>query len=149
MTSSGDRQAATAVIAALVQAWERNDADAYGALFTEDATYTTFVGTYYRGRRDIVASHKALFEKFLAGTKLADEIVDVRLLGPDTVVITGRGDTYKGAKPKKLTKVQTYTMIRESDGQWRIAAFHNTKRKPLLEAISFKFAPDTAPAGGA
>ncbi|MEU5959036.1 hypothetical protein [Streptomyces sp. NPDC047525] len=43
-------------------------------------------------------------------------------------------------------RVQTYTLVREQDGQWRIAAFHNTKRKPLMEAISFKAAPALVPA---
>lgn len=112
----------------------------------ENATYITFVGTYYLGRRDIVESHRILFGKYLKGTRLADEILDIRFYGPDTAVVTGRGDTYKAGRPKKLTKIQTYTLVRESDGRWRIAAFHNTKRKPLMEAISFKTAPGLIPA---
>jgi hypothetical protein len=56
----------------LVAAWDRGDAEAYGALFTEDASYLSFVGTVYRGRRDIPENHRALFAKFLKGTKLAD-----------------------------------------------------------------------------
>ncbi|MWA08309.1 SgcJ/EcaC family oxidoreductase [Streptomyces sp. BA2] len=146
MPTTDDRNAVTTVIASLVDAWRRHDADAYGAHFTQDATYVTFVGTYYQGRRDIIDSHRTLFAKFLKGTQLADEILDIRFYGPDTAVITGRGDSYKGSKPKKLTKVQTYTLVREPDGQWRIAAFHNTKRKPLMEAISFKAAPALVPA---
>jgi hypothetical protein len=63
-------------------------------------------------------------------------------------VVNGRGDTYKGRRPEKLGKVQTYTLVREGDGQWRIAAFHNTKRKPLMEAASFRFAPGLVPAAG-
>ncbi|OON82630.1 SgcJ/EcaC family oxidoreductase [Streptomyces tsukubensis] len=146
MPATDDRSAVTAVITSLIDAWRRHDADAYGAQFTEDATYVTFVGTYYRGRRDIIESHRTLFATFLKGTRLADEILDIRFYGPDTAVITGRGDSYKGGKPKKPTKVQTYTLVREQDGRWRIAAFHNTKRKPLMEAISFKTAPTLVPA---
>ncbi|HVK24562.1 MAG TPA: SgcJ/EcaC family oxidoreductase [Actinokineospora sp.] len=139
-------EAITALIDDLTDAWARHDADAYGALFTEDATYISYVGTYYRGRADIVNSHRTLWSKFLSGTRLADEILDIRFLGQDTAVVTGRGDTYKGTRPAKLTKVQTYTVVREND-RWRIAAFHNTKRKPLMEAFSFKVAPGLAPAG--
>ncbi|MFI6896115.1 SgcJ/EcaC family oxidoreductase [Streptomyces sp. NPDC050256] len=146
MPTTNDRDAVTEVIASLIEAWRRHDADAYGAQFTQDATYITFTGTYYQGRSDIIDSHRALFAKFLKGTRLADEILDIRFYGPDTAVITGRGDNHKGSKPKKLTKVQTYTLVRESDGQWRIAAFHNTKRKPLMETISFKAAPGLVPA---
>ncbi len=140
-----DRTAAiTAVLDSLAEAWARGDGDAYGAHFTEDATYITFVGTRYQGRDDIVGSHQALFAKFLKGTKLAHELVDLRFLSADTAVATTRGDTYKGEHPKKLTKVQTYTLVRQ-DGRWLIAAFHNTQRKPLMEAISFRFAPDARP----
>jgi len=139
-----DQTSVTEVIDSLADAWARGDADAYGAHFTEDATYITFVGTLYQGRDDIADSHRALFAKFLQGTRLAHEVVDVRFLGQDAAVLTTRGDTYKGAHPKKLTKVQTYTLVREGD-RWLIAAFHNTQRKSLMESISFRFAPETKP----
>ncbi|MER5785541.1 SgcJ/EcaC family oxidoreductase [Streptomyces mobaraensis] len=145
-TITTDRQAVIDVIDRLKEAWARHDADAYGAEFTEDATYITFVGTYYRGRRDIVESHRVLFATHLKGTRLADDLLDVRFPAPGAAVVTSRGDTCKGAVPKKPAKVQTYTLVREEGGRWRIAAFHNTRRKPLLEAISFKTAPGLAPA---
>lgn len=144
-----------AVLDRLVSAWERHDAEAYGELFTEDATYITYIGTFYQGRRDIVESHRTLFAGFLKGTRLADEILDVRFYGPGVAVVNGRGDTYKGKRPAKLSKIQTYTLVRDTDdgavggtegGEWRIAAFQNTKRKPLMEAVSYRFAPGLAPA---
>lgn len=46
----------------LVQSSQSEDASAQ---FTEDATYVTFVGTYYQGRRDIVESHRSLLAKYL------------------------------------------------------------------------------------
>ncbi|GGL22516.1 SgcJ/EcaC family oxidoreductase [Nocardia jinanensis] len=149
MTTQDDKAAIIAVMAEMSSTWARHDADAYGALFTQDATYVTFVGTYYSGRADIVECHRALFAKFLKNTELAGEITDIRFFGPDTAVVTGRGDTYKGAtapRVSKLSKVQTCTFVREADGRWRVAAFHNTQRKPLMEAISFKTAPGTIPA---
>ncbi|MFE3557306.1 SgcJ/EcaC family oxidoreductase [Streptomyces sp. NPDC059193] len=149
MTTQDQRSEITAVMVQLNDAWGRMDADGYGALFTEDATYVTFVGTYYSGRADIVESHRTLFSKFLKNTRLAGEIIDIRFYGPDTAVVTGRGDTYKGSrapKTSKLSKLQTTVLVREGDGQWRIAAFHNTQRKPLMEAISFKTAPGLIPA---
>jgi uncharacterized protein (TIGR02246 family) len=145
MITTDDRAAIYAVITALLDAWARHDADAYAALFTEDATYITFVGTRYQGRREIAESHRALWANFLKGTRLADQILDVRFYEPDTTVVTSRGDTYKGQRPKKLMKVQTYILVRESDGHWRIAAFQNTKRKPLFEAIMFRSTPETRP----
>jgi uncharacterized protein (TIGR02246 family) len=144
MIDTNQTAAITAVIDSLADAWARGDADAYGAHFTQDATYVTFVGTLYRGRQDITDSHRALFAKFLKGTTLAHEVLDVRLLGTDAAVLTSRGDTVKGTQAKKLTKVQTYTLVREGD-RWLVAAFHNTQRKALMESISFRFAPETRP----
>ncbi|WP_328408250.1 SgcJ/EcaC family oxidoreductase [Nocardia sp. NBC_00403] len=131
----------------LTGAWGRGDADAYGAVFTEDATYTSYVGTYYQGRADIAEGHRALFDGFVNGTKLADSILGIRFYGPDTAVVTSRGDTYKGdpKSPEDLSKTQTYTMVRQ-DGRWLIAAFHNTQRKNVMERISFLYDPDTRPA---
>jgi uncharacterized protein (TIGR02246 family) len=139
-----DPTAVTDVIDSLAEAWARHDADAYGEHFTDDATYVTFVGTRYQGRREIADSHRALFSSFVKGTKLAHEVLDLRFLGPDTAAVTTRGDTHKGATPKKLSKIQTYVLVREGD-RWLVAAFHNTKRKPLMERIMFRSAPAAAP----
>ncbi|MFE2329281.1 SgcJ/EcaC family oxidoreductase [Streptomyces sp. NPDC059385] len=141
-----DVAAVQAVLTQLVGAWERHDAEAYGALFTEDATYITYVGTFYQGRRDIVESHHTLFAGFLKGTRLADETLGIRFYGTGLAVVNGRGDTYKGKRPEKLAKVQTYTLVLEGDGQWRIAAFQNTQRRPVMEKVSFLLSPGTIPA---
>lgn len=144
-TIEQDRDDVLAVLRELADAWGRHDADAYGALFTDDAGYTTFVGTTYLGRAAIVESHRALFGKYLKGTRLADEIVDVRFPTGDTAVVISRGDTYKGTPPKRLRKAQTYLLARQADGGWRIAAFQNTKRNALLESIQSRSLPATAP----
>jgi uncharacterized protein (TIGR02246 family) len=79
--------------------------DAYAALFTEDATYITFVATRYQGRRAIAESHRALWAKFLKGTRLDDQMLDVRFCGPGAAVVTSRGDTSKGKQaPRKLNE---------------------------------------------
>lgn len=135
----------TDVIGAMASAWERGDADAYGALFTEDASYTIFVGTVYHGRHDITESHRVLFTRFLKGTKLAVGKSHVRYYGPDMAIINSTGDTYKGRPPRKLTKVQTLTLVRQADDGWLIAAFHNTQRKAWMEAISSRIAPQLRP----
>lgn len=142
---TGDRDAVCALLSSLARAWGGADADAYGALFTQDATYTTYVGTHYQGRDDITEAHRALFGGFVKGTKLADSVLGIRFLGPDAAVVTSRGDTYTGGGPGDLSKVQTYTLTREGDGQWRIAAFQNTKRQSVMEKISFVLSPGTVP----
>jgi len=85
-----------------------------------------------------------LFDSFLKGTRLASEILGIRFHGAETAVVTTRGDTYKN-KPGKLRKLQTFTIVR-TNGEWRIAAFQNTMHKRLMEALSFRFRPDSRPA---
>lgn len=142
-----DGEAVCATLDALTAAWGAGDADAYGRQFTENATYTTYVGTHYEGRADITEGHRALFRDFVKGTKLAASYLDMRFLGKDVVLLTGRGDDYTGARPEpaELSKVQTYTLVRDADGVWRIAAFHNTQRQNVMERFSFLYSPGTAP----
>ncbi|WP_157249378.1 SgcJ/EcaC family oxidoreductase [Nonomuraea typhae] len=133
------------VIARSQEAWNRGDGAAYGACFTADATDVTFVGTLYQGGGEVGRAHQALFDSFLKGTKLTVEIVGIRRYGADAAVVVTRGDVAKGT-PKKLSKLATYTVVREADGQWRIAAVQKTQRKPLMEAVSFLFKPASKPA---
>ncbi|MBD2898574.1 SgcJ/EcaC family oxidoreductase [Actinomadura nitritigenes] len=140
-----DTDAIRALFEQLTDAWDRGDGAAYGACFTADATYITYVGTLYRGAEEIGTAHQALFDSFLKGTKLACEIVDIRMTTPDSAVVITRGDTYKKA-PGKLKKLQTNTAVRGADGRWRLAAFQNTLHKSLMEAVSFRFQPATKPA---
>ncbi|WP_412520081.1 SgcJ/EcaC family oxidoreductase [Actinomadura madurae] len=139
-----DTAAIKTLFARLTAAWDAGDGAAYGACFTPDASYITYVGTLYRGAEEIGAAHQALFDSFLKGTRLACEIVDIRLTTPDTAVVITRGDTYKKA-PGKLKKLQTNTVVRDTGGEWRLAAFQNTLHKSLMEAASFKFQPATKP----
>ncbi|MDI1461327.1 SgcJ/EcaC family oxidoreductase [Catellatospora sp. KI3] len=141
---TADRDAVSAVLDAISRAWDAADADAFGRAFTEDASYITFVGTEYRGRADITESHRALFRAFTKGTRLIGEITSLRFPGPDTAVAVGRGDTYKRRPPAEPSKIQTFVLVRQPDG-WRVAAFHNTRRRPLMEAMQFRFAPATRP----
>ncbi|NUS93470.1 MAG: SgcJ/EcaC family oxidoreductase [Nocardia sp.] len=142
-------RADTADINALLQrtqdAWDRGDGTAYGACFTADATDITYMGTVYRGGPEIGRAHGALFDSFLKGTRLTLEIIEIRWYGSDTAVVVTRGESAK-ARPAKLGKLATYTVIRDTDGQWRIAAVQKTRHRPLLEAVTFELRPATRPA---
>ena len=60
-----DEMAVRQLFQAQMAAWDAGDAEAYGALFTEDADYLAFDGVNQKGRAAIIAGHKPLFEKFL------------------------------------------------------------------------------------
>ncbi|MEQ3553749.1 SgcJ/EcaC family oxidoreductase [Pseudonocardia nematodicida] len=141
-----EHRAVCATIGSLTTAWNAGDADAYGAAFTPDATYTSWVGTHYAGREDVVESHRALFGGLLSGTRLVDRYLSVRFVRPDVAVVSTRGDTYDGDEPPSVPgKVQTYIVVRDG-GTWSVAAFHNTARRPVMERIQFLFEPASRPA---
>lgn len=123
-------------LSGMTNAWDRMDADTYGAQFTKSAT---------KGHRGITEGYRVLFNGFVKDTKLADSCLAIRFYGPATAIVTTRCDTCEGApkKPGELSKTQTCTLIRDTDDTWRIAAFHSTKRQRVMERISFLFDADT------
>lgn len=44
-------------------------------------------------------------------------------------------------RPRRLGKLATYTVVRDTGGQWRIAAVQKTRHKPFTEAVSFLAQP--------
>lgn len=147
-TAQDDIAAIRALLAQACEAWNRGDGAAYGELFTADATDVTYVGTVYTGGEEIGRAHQALFDSFLKGSRLTVEILEIRRYGSDAAVVVTRGDAHKG-EPRRLGKLATYTLVRESGGRWRIAAVQKTKRNGLMEAFSFRAQPATRPASRA
>jgi uncharacterized protein (TIGR02246 family) len=117
----------------LAEAWNRNDGAAYAAAFTEDCDYVAFDGTHLRGREQNARHHDRLFDGVLRGTRLVYEDVSVRFLTPDVAVMHGYGSVlmpWQSTVPRSRRSIQTYVVVKQ-DGAWRIAAFHNTRVRPL------------------
>ncbi|MCU1681144.1 MAG: hypothetical protein JWQ81_1883 [Amycolatopsis sp.] len=116
----------------MAQAWNDGDATAYANLFTEDADYVTFFGMNMPGRAAIEASHRALFEGLLKGSKLIGSDVQpkVRFLRPDVAVVVagGGGSSLDGGSVVTAGResTQTYVLVNNGEG-WQIASFQNTR----------------------
>ncbi|ACQ80096.1 conserved hypothetical protein [Beutenbergia cavernae DSM 12333] len=134
-----DETAVRDVLDRAAAAWDAGDAEAYSALFTPDAPYVTFMGTTYLGGAEIARGHAPLFTSFLKGTRMYSDVVALTFPAADVAVVLTHGDVAK-SRPRRLPKVQTYTLVRTPDG-WRIASFQNTQRKRLLERIGLRFTP--------
>jgi uncharacterized protein (TIGR02246 family) len=145
-TSESDARAGICrTLDALVASWNRGDAAGYGARFTDHATYAAFTGTVYEGREDIAAGHAALFAGVLRGSRLDARYLSIDFPAPGVARVLARGDTYEGdTPPATLSKVQTYLMV-EQGGDWKVAAFHNTQRAPVMERIQFLVDPGSRP----
>ncbi|WAS90088.1 SgcJ/EcaC family oxidoreductase [Nannocystis punicea] len=115
------------------EAWGRGDARAYAALFAPEVDYVAFDGSIARGREEVERGHAALFSTVLRATALRGEVEDVRLVGADAAVAHALGAVVwpwqQGLPPDRLSR-QTYVLVRAGEG-WTIAAFHNTRVRPV------------------
>ena len=119
------------LLAALADAWNDGDADAYGALFTEDASYVTFMGEVSRGREQITDGHRWLFARMPGSTMTPGTKTrrDIRFPARDTAVVVGQGPGTTAPGPEfAADRVSTvsFVAVRTDDG-WRFAHFQNTR----------------------
>ena len=134
-----DERAIKDLFRRLLDDWGRGDGEAYGSRFTDDADYVAFDGSHTRGRSDIAASHQQLFDKYLKGTRLTGRIESVKLLGPDTALVHAVGGTVMRGKTRSSPErdsIQTLVAVRR-DGEWRFAAFHNSRVRPISGGGAF------------
>lgn len=117
------------LIAKLANAWNAGDGSAYGSAFAQQCDYITFNGDRIQGREAVAASHQKLFDTHLRGSKLLFENVYLRMLGPDTILVHGIGNSLlKGQKELSPSRrsIQTLVAVRDGSG-WIFTAFHNTR----------------------
>lgn len=103
-------------------AWEKRDATALGALFAEDADYTTDTGDSVTGREAIVARSK----DFLAANpdaKLSLAVDSAKFLTPAVLVEKGYATLTVG--DAKETTRYSATHVKSGD-QWLIAEVHES-----------------------
>lgn len=135
-----ERRAILGLGQALQDAWNRGDAAGYASLFTDDADFVAWNGTYGRGRQAIEDGHRQLFGGPLAGSRMvlvgdgpeAAPPESLRFVRPDVAImvlpgaVTRAGESAAGPDHES---VQTFMLTRGGSG-WRIAAFQNTRQQP-------------------
>ncbi|MFL5541416.1 MAG: YybH family protein [Longimicrobiaceae bacterium] len=114
-------------------AWNRHDASAYAALFTEDGDVVNVVGWWWRGRAEIESKLAQAFAYVFRESRLTITGVEVRLLSPDIAVARVRW-TMEGARtpsgiPEPTRGIQLQVLTRDADG-WSIKSFQNTNELP-------------------
>jgi len=128
-----DEQRIQTLLQQLFAAWGAGDANAYGALFSEDADYIAFDGVNQQGRAAIIASHQPLFSKWLKGSRLTGQIDSLRFLAPDVALIHASGSILDhGRSTPAPERSSSQTLVaKKIDGAWRFVAFHNTRIRPM------------------
>lgn len=113
------------ILTAYRGAWNDADADAFGELFTDEASYVIFIGDALIGRAAITENHRDVFSTWHVGTKLRVQPLAIQILGSDVISVVTAGGIDTDPDAIELDKFQTFTLVRTQSG-WKIAAFHNT-----------------------
>ena len=123
---ASDEAAIRAIVAEYLQARERRDATAVGALFTADADQLTSSGDWRRGREAIVKGTLASSEQSSGRRTIAIETV--RFPARDSAIADGRYEL-AGAEQGTRRMWTSFLFVRQ-DGRWRIAAIRNMLPAP-------------------
>lgn len=125
-----DEAAIQAVLVGSYEAWAAGDADGMVANYTEDAT-AIMTGSL-RDSREVIRENMALaFAGPLEGSSTYNKPLSVRFVGRDAaIVVSESGILFAGAtEVPDAGKVNATWVLEKRDGQWLIAAYHNS---PLL-----------------
>lgn len=126
--AAGDAVAVSGVVQSIVTAWADNDADAFAAAFTEDATLILPGDVFLKSRDQIRAFMSVAYEGPYKGTRVFGEPQALRLLGEDVILLITRGGVLapgEEAVAAERAIRASWLMARQSEG-WLITAYHNS-----------------------
>ncbi len=124
---AADEAAIQAVLVDSYKAWEAGDADGMVASYTADAT--AILPGSLRGSREVIRESMALaFAGPLKGTSTCNKRLSLRFVGRDAaIVVTESAILFPGqAEAPEAAKVNATWVLEKRDGQWLIAAYHNS-----------------------
>ena len=123
---AADEAAIQAVLVDSYKAWEAGDADGMVASYAADAT--AIMPGSLRDSRDVMPENMALaFAGPLKGSSTVNKQLSIRFVGRDAAIIVSSGILFAGqAEVPDAGKVNATWVFEKRDGQWLIAAYHNS-----------------------
>ncbi|GAA4630584.1 SgcJ/EcaC family oxidoreductase [Actinoallomurus vinaceus] len=115
------------VLDGIVAAWADNDAEAFAAFYTEDATVVLPGGVHHQGREELRAYMAAGFAGPVKGSRSIDRPENIRIIdGRTAVVVSLSGFLLPGEDEIPAERMRRATwVLAEHDGQWLVEAYHN------------------------
>lgn len=113
--------------------WTEADSAGFGRLFTEDADYVSYDGSWAAGAARLRDNHDKLFRGVIAGSAMVGEIESLRFLTDSTAVLVANGSVlmpWRSTLPKRRLSRQIMVCVRTPEG-WRIAAIQNGRQRPV------------------
>jgi uncharacterized protein (TIGR02246 family) len=126
----------------LLKSWNEQQADNYGALFTEDASVIGFDGSMMNGRYEITEALRAIFADHRTNAFIS-KVREIRFLTTEVVLlraVTGMHPPGGSAIKPDVNAIQSLIAVKK-ENTWRIALFHNTPaqfhgRPELAESLT-------------
>ena len=119
-----DDAAIRGLVKTYLDARDRQDAQAVGALFTKDADQLVSSGEWRRGVDDLV---KGTLASTASGGKRTLTVETIRYLTPDTAIADARYELVGNADTRRMWS--TFVFVRTVSG-WRIGAIRNMLPAP-------------------
>ena len=133
-TAAADEAAIRALYQQAMDGWNKGSGEAFAAPFAEDGDLVGFDGTHLKGRQEITSFHQQLFDTYVKGTRLVGKIRSVRFLTSDVALMHVVGGTIMAGQTDiepERNSVQTLVATKDNKGEWRLAAFQNTRAQYL------------------
>ena len=138
-TNPADEAAVRDLYQQLIDGWNRGSGAAFAAVFAEDGDLVAYDGTRFKGRQQIAPFHQELFDKWMKESRLVGQVENVRFLSRDVAVMHAIGGTVMRGKTEpspERDSIQTLVATRQG-GEWRLAAFQNTRVRLMGNAAAF------------
>jgi len=131
--SNQDEIRIRALFEQMLEGWNKGSGKLFAEPFEDEAIFIAFDGSQTKGRANIERGHQELFDKWLQGSQLVGEIINIRFLSADVALVHSTGNTILKGKEKpspERESIQTLVAVRK-DNDWKFTAFHNNRVRPI------------------
>jgi uncharacterized protein (TIGR02246 family) len=130
-SADADSAAIRQLVAQLIEAFNRHDAQGWAAPFLEDGDFTNVTGLTRHGRKEVEERFKGLFAMRLKDAHRTATVKHIRFVKPDVAAVdadwelVGSKDA-NGAENPVRKGLFTWVMVKQ-DGRWMFADFHESE----------------------
>jgi len=110
-------------VAAFADAWEKGDAKAAAAFFTEDGFRVGAFGDKQRGRTEIETAYNKLFHETMAGARMTMEPGSVHMFSGELALWQGAFEVFPAGSSTSL-KGYAVQVMKKVNGRWLILEAH-------------------------
>jgi uncharacterized protein (TIGR02246 family) len=127
--TEADQKAIRELMDRFMDSWNRHDAQAFAAVFAEDADFTNVLGIGAKGRSKIEEFHAPVFATIFKNSHQRYDDIKVRFIRDDIAAVdvhwqmTGATDAQGNPRPERHGLLN-FVMVKDT-GRWQIVVMHN------------------------